>query len=188
MKTLPFVVLASTFALMAAGCPGEEGEVCFEDGDCSSGLVCCKTTASATARGRCYPTTESCSVAPRPDASTDTGVDGATDSAVDAPADAPADSTPMDATMPCDPTADECGMGYCRVANCGDSMGECVERPLRCDGVLEPVCGCDGRTYTSDCEAGRSGMSVDYEGSCGSPPDTGVMDAGSDASDAASSG
>jgi hypothetical protein len=94
----------------------------------------------------------------------------------------------MDATMPCDPTADECGEGYCRVADCGDSMGECVDRPLRCDGVLEPVCGCDARTYTSACEAGRSGMSVDYEAACGSTPDTGVMDAGTDASDAASSG
>ncbi len=63
-------------------------------------------------------------------------------------------------------------------------MGECVERPLSCDGVLDPVCGCDGRTYTSACEAAGSGVSVDHTGTCDSTADTGVMDAGSDAGDA----
>ncbi len=194
MKTLAFVGLASTFILMAAGCPGEEGEVCFKDGDCSSGLICCKTTTSVTARGRCYASADSCGVVARPDSSTDTGAgdadtDASTDAATDTSTDAPADTAPpMDATMPCDPTMDECGDGYCSLASCGDSVGQCMDRPLRCDGVLDPVCGCDGRTYTSECEASRTGISIDHTGECGTAPDATVMDAGPDATDASTGG
>jgi hypothetical protein len=181
MSTLRFQLLAFSLAFIATGCTGSDGDVCFEDGDCSSGLVCCKTTASATARGRCLPVEDRCSVAPRPDAG-DTSTGDAGDAATDAPVDAPADTTPpMDATMPCDPAMDECGMRYCRLASCSDAVGQCVERPASCDGVLDPTCGCDSRTYTSACEANRAGESVDHAGACGSPTDSGVMDTGSDA-------
>jgi len=82
-----------------------------------------------------------------------------------------------------------CGDGEFCIRDTGmcadEDEGVCVEKPPACPPVVEPVCGCDSRTYTSDCEAARSGMSVDAPGTCGSPPaDTGVIDAGPDAADA----
>ncbi len=53
--------------------------------------------------------------------------------------------------------------GTCDIA---DNMGACVEPPFMCAPVWEPVCGCDGETYTNECGAARAGVSIDYSGAC----------------------
>jgi hypothetical protein len=57
---------------------------------------------------------------------------------------------------------------YPPTANCGraDAPGQCVEKPQACDAVYDPVCGCDGQTHSSDCDAAMKGVSVDYQGEC----------------------
>ena len=60
---------------------------------------------------------------------------------------------------------------YCkfdRTANCGrsDAGGVCAKKPRICSTIYAPVCGCDGKTYSSECVANGSGVSADYDGAC----------------------
>ena len=41
--------------------------------------------------------------------------------------------------------------------------------PAFCPTVYDPVCGCDGETYTNACTAYASGVNIDYLGVC-TPP------------------
>ncbi|MDY6986568.1 MAG: Kazal-type serine protease inhibitor domain-containing protein [Thermodesulfobacteriota bacterium] len=51
--------------------------------------------------------------------------------------------------------------GYC------DDVGVCTPRPENCPTIYVPVCGCDGHTYTNDCEAAMYGVSLAHRGECG---------------------
>jgi hypothetical protein len=61
----------------------------------------------------------------------------------------------------------------------GSIRGECMYPPDGCFipygriGIPRPqsVCGCDGQTYQTECEATRAGVSVERYGSCEEPPD-----------------
>lgn len=49
---------------------------------------------------------------------------------------------------------------------CCDFFGECQPIPEACLDVHDPVCGCDGQTYSNACYAAQAGVSVDHEGKC----------------------
>jgi hypothetical protein len=53
-------------------------------------------------------------------------------------------------------------------ANCGraDAPGRCQPKPGVCTFELNPVCGCDGETYSNPCAAASAGVSVEGEGEC----------------------
>ena len=55
------------------------------------------------------------------------------------------------------------------LGGCGfaDDPGTCVAPPVDCPAVFDPVCGCDGTAYNSECHAIRAGTSVARDAVCG---------------------
>lgn len=95
------------------------------------------------------------------------GVDcarGAATAAACAAAHGTCTSVACDATRPCD-AGSFCD--HADASSCGTTQaGVCRPRPTACPPVVHPVCGCDGVTYPSACDANVAGTDAAYDGSC----------------------
>lgn len=80
----------------------------------------------------------------------------------------------------CRSNADCPGRACLNIMTCGGT-GTCGG-PTPCAAIVDPVCGCDGRTYSNQCVANNAGVGIRSRGACPS------ADAGADASADASPG
>ena len=53
--------------------------------------------------------------------------------------------------------------GSCKTV---DLDGKCVKLPEVCTQDVRPVCGCDGKTYSNDCERLKKKAQKDHDGAC----------------------
>jgi len=85
----------------------------------------------------------------------------------------------------CDPPEYNCGGPldvicpegqFCKTLNDGSADGDvcngpglCTTRPDACTEQYNPVCGCDGQTYSNSCFADAAGVNVVHGGECAPP-------------------
>ncbi|WOJ90280.1 Kazal-type serine protease inhibitor family protein [Methylocapsa polymorpha] len=63
-----------------------------------------------------------------------------------------------DGKLWCDPEPGHCGGA--------DIAGKCIAVPEICNKIFKPVCGCDDKTYSNDCERQAAKVAKKSEGAC----------------------
>ncbi|MFN0248940.1 MAG: Kazal-type serine protease inhibitor domain-containing protein [Kofleriaceae bacterium] len=145
------------------GLPCNEGEYCNYERDAICG--------AADATGTCAPIPQDCSQFPRAVC----GCDGQTylNACLAGAAGVSVASDGVCPTVACGARAgDTCNPAeYCAYEPgeyCGqaDAQSTCQPRPEACTQQVDPVCGCDGTTYSNACAANAAGTGVFSTGAC----------------------
>ena len=55
---------------------------------------------------------------------------------------------------------------YCDYATGCSGAGTCWTRPELCPGIYDPVCGCNGVTYSNECAAHAAGVDFASKDAC----------------------
>lgn len=179
-------VLLLTTVLMLSGIEVAFAQECEDNEKCAKDEYCQKDVGDCDGGGKCVPRPEMCLDVWKPVC----GCDGKTYSNtcyaaregvnVDYEGECKEEGK-EERGKPCQTNFD-CGFfwikklgfaQYCKkdIGDC-DGEGVCAFRPEACLDVWNPVCGCDGNTYSNACYAALHGVSLDYGDACGSTRET----------------
>lgn len=148
----------------ATGTACQTAITCGSNKDCTASQYCAKSSCAAT-RGTCTALAKACPIADIPVC----GCDGviyknacrATWGRVNVQPDENCMANGLCSTL----KACQAKVEFCLTGSCGGA-GLCHEKPIKCETTNYPVCGCNGITYSSPCEANKVGITVQSEGSC----------------------
>jgi hypothetical protein len=59
-----------------------------------------------------------------------------------------------------------CAYQVGQMCGAADASSTCQPRPTVCDKTYDPVCACDGKTYSNPCLANMAGFGVNTKGAC----------------------
>ena len=174
------------------GCPDECVTACAVAADCEADSYCYREQGDCDGAGWCHPKPDGCAAFYDPVCGCDgelhsnacqaaaAGVSLAELEACAAPceiaidcaaatlaADTDGDGCPDTCLTPCKGATDCKEDHYCaRPKGHCDAEGTCEAKPVGCPDVVEPVCGCDGATWSNGCDASAAGVSVAHGGAC----------------------
>ncbi|MHC4837788.1 MAG: Kazal-type serine protease inhibitor domain-containing protein, partial [Planctomycetota bacterium] len=144
-----------------------EAQACEHNGDCGNARFCARAAGVCDGAGFCEPRPQVCPDVWLPVCGCDGETYGNECEAAAAGRTVRARGECEVDEARCDRHAD-CGDGrYCaRPEGRCEGPGICQDRPQLCEGVRDPVCGCDGETRPNDCLAARDGANVRHRGRC----------------------
>jgi len=66
----------------------------------------------------------------------------------------------------CNAPREYCHRNIRDICGAADAPGVCRLRPEMCTMEYNPICGCDGKTYSNECVANSKGVSAMSKGEC----------------------